>query len=62
MATNPSNKLPTWEIPKIKNGTKLTLGCGVRNISLTTDQHLNWFQKQMVKWCFGFKAEDYNEE
>lgn len=45
MKTIPSNKLPTCEIPKIKNGTKLTVGCGVQNLTIITDQHLNWFQK-----------------
>lgn len=29
---------------------------------LLSDQHFNWFQKLMWKWCFGIKVEDYSEE
>ena len=29
---------------------------------LKVDQHFNWFQKLMWKWCFGIKVEDYSEE
>ena len=29
---------------------------------LPVDQHFNWFQKLMWKWCFGVKVEDYSEE
>ena len=46
---------------KIKNGTKLTLGRGKRDLTITVDYHLNWFQKKMMKWCFGFRAEDWDE-
>ena len=28
--------------------------------TLAIDQHFNWFQKLMWKWCFGVKIEDYN--
>lgn len=46
MARIPGDKIPlVCGIPKIKNGTKLTLGRGVRNLTITTDQHLNLFQK-----------------
>lgn len=26
--------------------------------TLAIDQHFNWFQKLMWKWCFGVKIED----
>lgn len=48
-------------IPKIKNGTKLEIG---RNQTFTifVDHHFNWFQKKMIKWCFGFNVSDYTDE
>lgn len=27
-------------------------------ITIAIDQHFNWFQKLMWKWCFGVKIED----
>ena len=30
--------------------------------TLAIDQHFNWFQKLMWKWCFGVKIEDCNKE
>ena len=30
--------------------------------SIPIDQHFNWFQKLMWKWCFGIKVEDYSKE
>lgn len=30
--------------------------------SLPVDQHFNWFQKLMWRWCFGIKVKDYSEE
>ena len=29
--------------------------------TLAIDQHFNWFQKLMWKWCFGVKIEDYKD-
>ena len=29
--------------------------------TLAIDQHFNWFQKLMWKWCFGVKIEDCKE-
>ena len=29
--------------------------------TLAIDQHFNWFQKLMWKWCFGGKNKDCNE-
>lgn len=48
-------------IPKIKNGAKLTVG-KERSITIIVDHHFNWFQKKMIKWCFGFIVIDYSEE
>lgn len=47
---------------KIKNGSKLTIGRCVNTCNLMVDQHFNWFQKLMWKWCFGIKVKDYSEE
>ena len=47
--------------PKIKNGSKIYFGEWQQTV-FTVDQHFNWFQKLMWKWCFGAKVEDYSEE
>ena len=47
-------------IPKIKNGSKLAIG-NVQTLNIFTDHHFNWFQKKMIKWCFGFTVTDYSE-
>lgn len=47
---------------KIKNGSTLSIGESVSTVNFKVDQHFNWFQKLMWKWCFGVKVEDYNEE
>lgn len=31
-------------------------------ITIQIEQHFNWFQKLMWKWCFGIKVEDYKKE
>lgn len=49
-------------IPKIVNGSLLSMGGTYAKTILKVDQHFNWFQKLMWKWCFGIKVEDYNEE
>lgn len=46
---------------KIKNGSRFSIGENRKTI-LTVDQHFNWFQKLVWKWCFGVKVEDYCEE
>ena len=46
---------------KIKNGAKLTIGDNFKT-ELKADQHFNWFQKLMWKWCFGIKVEDYSDD
>lgn len=40
----------------------LWIGDRYYRISLPADQHFNWFQKLMWKWCFGVKVEDFSEE
>lgn len=30
--------------------------------TLAIDQHFNWFQKLMWKWCFGVEIKDYKDE
>jgi len=47
---------------KIKNGSKFIAGGKVSQLNLMLDQHFNWFQKLMWKWCFGVKVEDYSDE
>lgn len=50
-------------IPKIKNGSKLTIGKDERTLTImNVDQHFNWFQKKMWKFLLGIKVEDYSEE
>lgn len=34
------------------------IGSKSHKTTLAIDQHFNWFQKLMWKWCFGVKIED----
>lgn len=54
-------KETNFDIPKIKNGAKIQFG-KLRSVTIFVDHHFNWFQKKMIKWCFGFTVEDYSEE
>ena len=47
---------------KIKNGSIFYIGGQLSAVEWKLDQHFNWFQKLMWKWCFGVKVEDYSEE
>ena len=58
----PKEVYGTLHISKIKNGSKLSIGGTICTGSLMVDQHFNWFQKLMWKWCFGVRVEDYCEE
>lgn len=49
-------------IPKIKNGSEISFGKNIGKITVYTDHHFNWFQKKMIKWCFGFEVSDYTED
>ena len=46
--------------PKITNGSKVVIG-KKQTLTIFLDKHFNWFQKKMIKWCFGFNVEDYSE-
>ena len=48
-------------IPKIKNGSKIILGRRDQQFIFMVDQHFNWFQKKMIRLCFGFLVEDFTE-
>lgn len=43
-------------IPKIKNGSKIEIGKDIGKITIMSDHRFNWFQKKMIKWCFGFEV------
>lgn len=49
-------------LPKIKNGSLIIVGGDAAKTTVKVDQHFNRFQKKMLRWCFGFKVEDYSEE
>lgn len=49
-------------MPPPKPQSILWIGDKHYRTSLPADQHFNWFQKLMWKWCFGVKVEDYSEE
>lgn len=52
----------TIYIPKIKDGSKLSIGkCHFITV-IKVDQHFNWLQKKMWKFLLGIKVEDYSEE
>lgn len=46
---------------KIKNGSSIKIGESPAGLSITVNKHFNWFQKMMLKWCFGFQVTDYAE-
>ena len=46
---------------KIVNGSKITIGRN-RSVTVMMDQHFNWFQKKMIRFCFGFTVEDYSDD
>lgn len=48
-------------ILKIKRGSLIIIGKH-RSITIATDHHFNWFQKKLIKWCFGFTVTDYSED
>ena len=54
----------TLEKPKITNGSLIIIGSdnAQRSLNIIVDKHFNWFQKKMIKWCFGFDIKDYSEE
>ena len=46
---------------KIVNGSKITIGRN-RSVTFNIDHHFNWFQKKMIRFCFGFTVEDYSDD
>lgn len=58
---NGLEKLTGALIPKIKNGSKVSVG-KLYTVTFNIDHHFNWLQKKMIKWCFGLTVEDYTEE
>lgn len=52
----------TIYIPKIKNGSKLTIGKDHFITVIKVGQHFNWLQKKMWKFLLGIKVEDYSDE
>lgn len=47
-------------MPKIKNGSVITIG-KTNSLKIKVDHHFNWFQKKMIELCFGFKVKNYDE-
>lgn len=47
-------------VPEIKNGSKIIIGKEPGAVFIKMNKHFNWFQKKMIKWCFGFVVEDYS--
>lgn len=52
----------TIYIPKIKNGSKLTIGKDHFTIVIKVDKHFNWLQKKIWQFSLGIKVEDYSED
>lgn len=46
--------------PKIENGSLIIIGDNPSKIEIKINKHFNWFQKKMIKWCFGFDVTDYS--
>lgn len=47
--------------PKIENGSVISIGKDHDALIMIVDQHFNWFQKIMIKWCFGIKVRNYRQ-
>lgn len=54
------DKIGNLYVPKIENGSKIIIGVEPQQLTITINKHFNWFQKKMIKWCFGFVVEDYS--
>lgn len=48
-------------IPKIKNGSRIKTG-KKNPLNFIVDHHFNHFLLKLIKWCFGFVVEDYDEK
>lgn len=36
----------------------IIIGDGSHTWAIGVDKKFNWFQKQMIKWCFGFEVKE----
>jgi hypothetical protein len=54
------DKFGNLYVPKIENGSKIIIGVEPHQLTITINKHFNWFQKKMIKWCFGFVVRDYS--
>lgn len=54
------DKFGNLYVPKIENGSKVIIGEEPGQVTITMNKHFNWFQKKMIKWCFGFIVEDFS--
>lgn len=61
MSNNHVDTADIFGIPKIKNGSKITIG-KLNALTINVDHHFNWFQKKMIEFCFGFTVEDYTDD
>ena len=54
----------TLDKPKITNGSLIIIGSdnAQRSLNIIVDKHFNWFQKKMIRWCFGFEVVNYKEK
>lgn len=54
----------TLEKPKITNGSLIIIGGDniQQSLNIVVDKHFNWFQKKMIRWCFGFEVLNYKEK
>lgn len=52
----------TIYIPKIEDGSKLSIGKGHFITVIKVDQHFNQLQKKMWQFLLGIKVENYSEE
>lgn len=52
----------TIYIPKIEDGSKLSIGKGHFITVIKVDQNFNWLQKKMWQFLLGIKVENYSEE
>ena len=48
-------------VPRIKNGSRITIGKEQGKIEIMTDHRFTWLQKRMIKWLLGFDVYDYSE-
>ena len=50
-----------WKINSSRPKSIASVGDEHCKITVSIDQHFNWFQKLMWKWCFGVEIKDYKD-